>query len=241
MNSISKNQTSIILLFVLISGLVSCSNPFLTEKEKSALQYITQFYGGKCNLSKNISITNGKKEVKATLEISGSEHIKQNFSKVITLPLSNIAYIFYSRLDPDKTNYTHIKVSIKHKKGSFSENEYTIDELKKASTYVPALSQAVQDIKNRDYPKLHARFDTTIDTTFNIEKLKAHIHKYEEKYGIIDSVQFQGFAFIKKDNKLNEPMIIVSGILVCKKTNAPFCLYILRRNKKIWNMKYNFY
>jgi len=98
-----------IIGILLIGVLTACNNVGVTDTEVQAVQSVLDFYGGICNRHKGFNSENGETDTYFELEMSQSELI-ESYSNMLELPASNIAYLFYSNLNDEQDNYTHVKV-----------------------------------------------------------------------------------------------------------------------------------
>lgn len=227
-----------IIGILLIGVLSACNNVGVTETEAQAVQSVLEFYGGVCNRYKGFKSENGKTDTYFTLDMSESELI-ESYSNLLKLPASNIAYLFYSNLDDEQDNYTHVKVKINLSNGRSREFSYKAEDLKEIENLIPVLQIASEKIKSQDYKGLLSQFDKDIASTLSADQMKTYCTYYDSAYGKIDMTQFQGFAFFEgKDD--NRPLARLAGIMIRENTNTPISFNIDRESRKIVTMKYGF-
>jgi hypothetical protein len=112
----NKNQKKIVKMRKTLSVLVliilcSCNKVTETENEINAVQEVLNFYNGECLKSKGFEKNNGVDKHYYEIEISKSEFLNQSPDKLKSHS-ANIAYLFYSNLKNEKSNYDEIKVKI---------------------------------------------------------------------------------------------------------------------------------
>ena len=242
-----------ILLFGLIALVTSCAEKkegeqkntllsnfvSITDNEDKGIKEILDFYGGKCKYAVGAlaSTTEGKSKY-FELEMSQSELI-ESYSNMLELPASNIAYIFYSNLNEEKNNYTHVKVKINLSGGEPYEYSITAEELEEIKVLAPILETTSGLIESQDYEGLLSQFDKEIATGLNAAQLGAYCTPYDSAYGKVETAQFQGYSFFK-DNETHRPLVHIVGILKRGRNNTPISLFVDRKTKKVVTMKYEF-
>jgi len=223
---------------LLIGMLTACNKVGVTETEVQAVQSVLDFYGGECNRHKGFSTTNNETETYFELEMSQSQLI-ESYAKILKLPASNIAYLFYSNLKDEQDNYTHVNVKINLSNGKSHEYSYKAQDLKEIENLIPFLQTASEKIKSQDYKGLLSQFDKDISSNLSATQLKTYCTSYDSAYGKIEMIQFQGYDFFegKEDNR---PLVNLAGIMIRENNNTPFSLFIDRESRKIITMKYEF-
>jgi hypothetical protein len=226
------------IVLLLIGTAVSCSDNEVTENEATAVDKVLEFYGGTCTRHKETLVKNGVKERHFILEMSESKLI-ESFSNRLELPASNIAYIFYSNLKDEKVNYSHVKVKINLMNDSIYEHTYKVEEIKEIESLIPILYRVSDLIKERNHEGLFKEFNTKPDSGITIEQLNADCYTYELKYGKVERVQFQGCRFYSRKTD-NKPMVQLAGMMIRKRGNLAFSIFIERQSKKITDLKYRY-
>ncbi len=102
-----RKTLSVLVLIILCS----CNKVTETENEINAVQEVLNFYNGECLKSKGFEKNNGVDKHYYEIEISKSEFLNQSPDKLKSHS-ANIAYLFYSNLKNEKSNYDEIKVKI---------------------------------------------------------------------------------------------------------------------------------
>ena len=147
--------------------------------------------------------------------------------RVIELPASNIAFIFYKNLKNEKSNYTTIKVVIKLKDGRSDNFEYSISQLEIVNQKFNVLTKVSDLIQTKDYSALFKLFDLSVAADLNVKKLEDYCSKMDSDYGKIVKVQFQGFSFFKNsDDPKNKELLHLAGIQQRDKQNTPLSVFV---------------
>ena len=227
-----------LLAMLMIGIFTGCNNIVISKKETSAVQEVLNFYGGICNRIKGFSHKNGETENYFKLEMSKSDLLEQ-YTSMLDIPASNIAYIFYKNLGDEKGKYTHIKVKINLNNGQDHEYKYSTKELKEIQSFEPILLNTPQKVKDQDYTGLIKTFDDSIAMNLTESQLRSLCSSVDSTYGDIKEIQFQGFAFANAESD-GKPLIYLAGVMVREKENTQFSLFVNRKNKKLYNLKYKF-
>jgi hypothetical protein len=210
--------------------LLSCSskNIGVTEKEVAAVQKVLGFYGGVCLRHKGLNIKSGVKKRNFELEMSKSPLLENPFTG-LNFHSANIAYLFYSNLGTEQSNYEEVKVTINQSNGKSSEFVYTNKDLTEIEQLNNQLQEITGLIVTKDYANLIKLFDRTIqvdkdgfDKTFSL---------LETKFGNIRKMQFQGFEFRQTDEM--GQIIIISEALVFEKITGAMNLVFKRDSQAL--------
>ena len=228
-----------IIVIVLIGILAACNNSVLiTDTEVDAVQSVLDFYGGICNRHKGFETKDGEKQTYFTLEMSESR-LLDNYSEILEMPASNIAFLFYSNLNSEKDNYTHVKVKINLSNGESYEYKYSVVDLNEILRLTPILQEASNYIKAQNYQELLSLFETDIASTISPSMLKNYCEPYDSIYGLTKHTQFQGYALFTSEKDQRE-LVQLGGIMTRKKENTAISLFIDRKSMKVVNLKYEF-
>ena len=165
----------------------------------------------------------------------------EKYSKVIEMPASNIAFIFYNNLKKEKDNYTHIKVVIKLSDGKNYNHDYFISQLEIVKQKLNLFNNVSELMKEKDYNALFKLFDLSAATNLKEKDIENYCSISNKNYGQIIKTQFQGFSFFKTQN---EELLQLSGIQQRDKQNIPISLFIDFKKKSTENsintMKFEF-
>lgn len=225
-----KKLSIIVFVFIL-----SCNNENVgvTEKEVDAVQQVLNFYGGECMRHKGFSIKNGVRKRNFELEMSKSSLLENSDSR-LNPHSANIAYLFYSNLGNEKSNYEEIKVKINLSNGKSSEFVYSDKELKVIENLQGQLKIITGLILAKDYDNLAKQFDESISIgKSDLEKLFSSL---ESKFGGMKETQFQGFEF--KQTAEHGELIIISEALVFEKMAGIMNMILKRDNAKLLGMNF---
>lgn len=128
----------------LLSNFVS-----ITDNEDKGVNEILNFYGGYCKYALGASVTNkeGKKKY-FELELSKSE-ILDRHAKVVQMPASNIAYLFYKNLNEERDKYDEIQTVLIITDGEKSVFKYSTKELQLVEKRMRIANKVVNLIKHK--------------------------------------------------------------------------------------------
>jgi hypothetical protein len=222
---------------LLIGLLTACNNVVVTKQEEKAVGVVLDFYGGICNRKKGFHSKNGSKETYFELEMSQSEIIEQ-FSTLPALPASNIAYLFYSNLKNEQSNFTEIHVSIKLAKGETHKFIYKSKDLKEIENFKPIMEEVSNKIKSQDYDGLLLNFVKEVAKDFASDQIEKYCYPYDSAYGKVDKTVFHGFAFTEI-KKYKNPVVHLVGFMKRKKQDVPISIIVDRKSKKIVALNYD--
>jgi hypothetical protein len=213
--------------------LYSCNKVTETENEINAVQAVLTFYDGECLKSKGFEKENDVDKQNYEMEISKSELLNQNPDKLKSHS-GNIAYLFYSNLKSDKTNYNEIKVRINLSNG-FSQNfKYSDNELNEIEKFQPKINEIIKYIKTENYENLPKQFEDSIK--IDKKTISELFSSLRSKYGKIKRTQFQGFQF--EDSNNFGKIIVIREALVFEKITASMNLIFNRESKKLLSVEF---
>ena len=223
---------------LLIGLLTACNNVVVTKQEEKAVGVVLDFYGGICNRKKGFHSKNGSKETYFELEMSKSKIIEQ-FSSMLELPASNIAYLFYSNLKEEQDNYTEVHVTIKLTKGETYKFIYKSKDLKEIEKFTPILEEVSSKFKSQDIVGILSDFDKEIAKDIDVELFEKTCFKVDSAFGKINKTYFHGFMFTEF-TEYKDPIVQLVGIMKREKQDIPLTLYINRKTKKLVSLKNEF-
>lgn len=219
----------ILTLLFLTLIITSCKKEIgVTEKEVNSVQQVLNFYNGECVRHKGFQTKNGETKTYFELEMSKSSLLESNAKKLI--PHSgNIAYLFYSSLDDEKSNYNQVRVKINLENGTSSEFSYSDKEIKEIENLMQKIDNISDLIKKKDFESLTKIFDKSIELeTSQIAELFNNI---DNQYGIVKQSQFQGFELLDTNNF--GQVIKVNVVQVREKIALTMVLTFNRNNRNL--------
>ena len=227
-----------ILQIVILLIIFSCNKIEVSKTEVEAVDKVLQFYGGKVNRSIGFKIANGKKANYFELQVSKSD-LLNNDIKYLTEQAGNIAYIFYTNLKDEKSNYNEIRVKIDLDNGTSQEYNFSTTELKEIEELYPEIEKTNNFIKDADYKSLIRDADYKSLATQNGEigvgitenKLKNIFDQRTSEFGNIKQIQNQGFSFHKSEYRGD--FINVKEVILFDKNAEDMILSYDRKTKKL--------
>ena len=221
---------------VIVCLIAACSSPFVSKNETKAVDKVLEFYGGICNRSKGFNTSDKSNETYFELELSQSKLI-ETYSTMLQMPASNIAYLFYTNLGTDKNKYTQIRVNIMLDNKEVHKYSYSTKALNEINSLMPNLERINSNIKNYKYNLVLNEFEQEVKNNIDTTELDDYCNRADSAFGLIKSVQFQGYSLIKNEDK---EYVQLYSIQIREKENIPFCLLLDRKTKKMINFKYSF-
>jgi hypothetical protein len=196
----------------------------ITENENKGIKEILSLYGGECSYTKGISSANGQNVRYFKLEITKSRAIEKD-SNIVGRPASNIAYIFYTNLVKEKTEYDEIRVSILLKNGTSTNVAYSMDTLEVVKNKMIIADGIVALIKSKKYSILKTRLKQD-DSYIKYDKDKL-IDTFIEADPICGNViEFRQVGFDFLDLPSGNKMIHISGYIIRDIKNNAFSVDI---------------
>lgn len=218
----------------------------VSKKELDSLNEISRFYGGDVNLTYGFiastrdedNETNGKY---FKITVTGSTSVQQ--FENLSLPASNIAYLFVKNLSKENLeNYSYIVVIIKNEGPDYKE-EYSIASLQEIKKQLPIFNKVSLLLKSKNYPELFSRFHKEVTANLDENKFKQETEDLDSIYGKIESLQFQGFTYSTEQiGETYSDLIRLSGVLVREKQNTQFSITIdpAIKKRKITGVRFVF-
>ena len=224
-----RKVSSILILLLFFS----CNKVTETENEINSVQAVLNFYNGECFKSKGFEKGNGVDKQYYEIEISKSELLNQSPDKIKSHS-GNIAYLFYSNLKNEKSNYNEIKVKINLSNGETQSFKYSDIELNEIEKFQPKINEIIKYIKTEDYENLTKQFEDSI----KIEKktISELFNSLQSKFGKINRTQFQGFQF--EDSKNFGKLTIIREALVFEKITASMNLIFNKESKNLISVEF---
>ena len=220
------NRILTLLILTLIA--TSCKKDIgVTDKEVNSVQQVLNFYGGECLRHKGFETKNGETITYFELEMSKSSALERN-AKNLKPDSGNIAYLFYSSLGDEKSNYDQIRVKINLKNGTSSEFSYSEKEIEEIENIIPKINNISDLIENKDFETLTNLFDESIKPETN--QIAELFNNLDNQYGIVKQSIFQGFEF--RDTN-NFGQVIKVNILQKRENIALRMILVFNRNNRI--------
>ena len=210
-----------IIQIIIIFFLLSCNKVGVSQIEKNAVNNVLQFYGGEINRAIGFKTSNGKKTDYFELKVNKSQ-LLQNDQKYLTEHAGNIAYLFYTNLKNEKSNYDEIRVSIELENGESRNYNFPVSQLKKIESLYPQIEKTNDFINNEDYKSLANQFSDKIGTNQNeLSKIFDDLHS---RFGNTKQIQFQGFSF-EKDNEFGNYISIKEALVLDRNSGTMYLSY----------------
>jgi len=225
-------MTKILSVLILII-LFSCNKVTETENEINSVQAVLNFYNGECLKSKGFEKGLGVDNQYYEIEISKSELLNLSTDKLKSHS-ANIAYLFYSNLKSEKSNYDEIKVKRNLSNGESQSFKYSDKELNEIEKLQPKINEINEYIKTNNYEKLATQFPDSIKV--EQKTISELLTSLQSKYGKIGKTQFQGFQF--EDSNNFGKIIITREALVFEKITASMNLIFNRETKKLISVEF---
>jgi len=219
---------------LLLFHLVSCKNVESTNTETNAVQQVLNFYGGECLKSEGVNSENGNNKTFFELEMRKSVLLDSEQTNK-KLHSGNIAYLFYSNLEKEKSNYDEIKVKIVLDGGHIEEYSYQSKELDEIEKHKVTIDQVNTAISEKKYDELISFFDKTI--TINASDIRKLFENLEQQSGKMARIQFQGFEF-KQTNNFGD-VILMNEAVVFGETALSMNVILKRDNNKLIAIEFN--
>ncbi|MFD2907551.1 hypothetical protein ACFSX9_02270 [Flavobacterium ardleyense] len=208
--------------------LCSCNKLTETENEINSVQAVLNYYDGECLKSKGFEKSNGTDKQFYEIEISNSKLLNQSADK-LNSNAANIAYLFYSNLKNEKSNYQEIRVKINLSNGESQSFKYSDQEINEIEKLQPRINEIIEYIKTNNYEKLAGQFQDSIKV--DERAISDLFTSLQSKYGKIEQTQFQGFQF--EDSNNFGKLIIIREALVFEKIAASMNLIFNRESKNL--------
>lgn len=222
-----------ILSVLVLIILCSCNKVTETENEINSIQAVLNFYNGECLKPKGFEKHDGVDLQYYEIEISKSELLNQSPDKLKSHS-ANIAYLFYSNLKNEKSNYDEIKVKINLSNEESQSFKYAYKELNEIEKLQPKINEIIEYVKTDDYKSLTKQFEDSI--RIEEKTISELFTSLQSKYGKINKTQFQGFQF--EDSNNFGKIIIIREALVFEKITASMNLIFNRETKKLISVEF---
>lgn len=230
-----KIMKKIYTIFIAILLLQACSS----EQESAAIDNILMLYGGRAEWSIGRNASTDNQEIQGKFfEVKLSDSDLSSY-KYLSMPASNIAYLFYSSLTPEEKNsYDFIRVIIDYD-GKEKVVEYPTQELELVTSSMPVFESTAEILKAEKYGDLEELLD---------KNYLAEIDGYEETFAQVDSdygkvtgLSVQGYSLSQgKVGSRYIDLLKLSGVLTREKQHTDFSVTVDARDpdKKIVDIKF---
>lgn len=187
----TKTITKVVILFVILITTSCTGNVAVTEKESKAIKEVLNFYNGKCHRSKGFETKNGETKNYFELEMKKSDLLEKN-KKRAKSHAGNVAHLFYSNLEDEKSNYNQIRVKITLNDDTTSDYVFSDEQLKGVEKIIPKVQEVNAYIETDNIDALADTFNKSI--LLEKKVLAKLFVDLKDKYGIIKKSEFQGFT-----------------------------------------------
>ncbi|MFT2010356.1 hypothetical protein ACMA1I_16895 [Pontibacter sp. 13R65] len=221
--------------FIAIFLLQACAS----EQESAAIDNILMFYGGRAEWSIGRNASTDDEEIQGKFfEIKLSDADLSSY-KYLSMPASNIAYLFYSSLAPDEKNsYDFVRVIVDYN-GKEKVVEYPTQELELVSSSMPVFESTAEILKTEKYERLEELLE---------KNYRAEIGGYENTFAQVDSaygkvtgLSIHGYSFSQgKVGSRYTDLLKLSGVLTREKQHTDFSVTVDAKDpqKKIVDVKF---
>ena len=224
-----KPMNKILTFLFLTLIIVSCKKDIgVTDKEVNSVQQVLNFYDGECLRHKGFETKDGETKTYFELEMSKSP-LLESYAKNLNPHSGNIAYLFYSSLGDEKSNYNQVRVKINIQNGTSSEYSYSDKEIEEIEKLIPQINSVSKLIEKKDFNTLTKLFDKSIELETKV--ITELFQNIERQYGTVKKSQFQGFEF--KDTNNFGQVIKVNVVQVREKVALTMLLVFKRNNRNL--------
>jgi hypothetical protein len=214
---------------------VLSQNENISKEEDNGIKEILEYYGGVCHYSKG-SKNNFKNDVNNFFEIEMSKSfVFDNFKDILSMPASNIAYLFYKNLNKEKNIYKEIMPVIILSNGEKINFSYESEKLEIVTKKFYYVDSVIQLMKEKKIDEIISRIDNK-----EIYKKQINEELRVKEAGSNKKIYFlpYGFRFFKT-NELAEGLHI-SCVIVRNGLKEEFSIDFNLNNDKILFMQYKF-
>ena len=191
----------------------------ITANEKSGLNEITHFYGGKCKYSIG-DAKNGKKFFRIDISKSGS---LDSSMQIAELNASNIAILFYKELREERNVYSEIRPVIHYSGGQTLVKTYESGRMDIVLAKMAIVREIALALKDKQYDALAPLLNDKSEVfPYNKMDLIEKIKKAEPNLGNVKEFVPYGFMFAPAKNK--QMILHISGVLLRDQQNNEFSL-----------------
>lgn len=206
----------ILFFSLLLISFIGCQKIRPTHEDEIAIQKILNFYGGNIEIRKIFGSNNVKT---FEIQIKNTKLIDSQPEKAVT-HCGNIAYLFFK--NNSNFNYDVVKTKIIFPDGTDISKEFSRKDLVEVEKFYPTIDNLNSFLINNNYSELLKLFDEKYRPDENT--IREGLTKFNNDFGNIKSIQFQGFNFI------NDPTL----------GNIIFIREVCQRESKILNMNVGF-
>lgn len=231
---ISQRRFQFVGAFVLTLFFAFSSCEFnLPEKKKKELAVITQikkFYDCTATYEKKEVLGPAGPEDVHILKLQGK--VFKEYGKMLEIPASNIALMFYDFLPPANRKFKSLSVQISKGKGAIEKFDFQADELNALISFVIPFHRVMLDIQDRHYHSLSEKFDKDIVQDASPEIVHQRLYELDSTYRTVDAITVHGFIRERsKDGK--EEIIKCYGVLHYIKQPIQLQVVYRKSNMKI--------
>lgn len=233
---------NLIVILISFSLLGSCTSNTvtLTKQEDNGIKEILKVYGGVCKYSTRYSLStkDGKKR-DFIIELSQSNAIEK-YARIVEMPSSNIAYLFYKNVSNQEESYNAIKVNIVFNDKTTQTFEYATKTLNLVMQKMISMDNTVNLLKDRKYDELEESIDAETHFKYDKDQLSEKIAGLDARFGNITGYIPMGFRFNKMPN--GEEILHLSAMIKRDIENHEFSMDVSLgpANNEIYRVDYRF-
>lgn len=214
--------------------LFSCNKIGVSKTEVKAVDKVIEFYGGQVNRAIGFKTKNSTKINYFELKVSQSQLLNSD-QRDLQAHAGNIAYLFYSNLKNEKSNYQEIKVQIDLQSGENRTYQFPVSDLMEVEKLMPVINKTNNFIKAEDYKA----FATEFSPKYKIDDkaLKNLFDELHAKFGEIKEIQFQGFTFAEHADAGS--FISVKEVIILEKNAGRMLVNYDRKPQKVLGFSFD--
>lgn len=209
------------LQILILAVLISCNKVEITKTEIGAVGKVLEFYGGQIDRSFGFQTKNVTKYKYFELKASKSQLLNNDLQH-LTEHAGNIAYLFYSNLGREQSNYDEIRVTILLENGESRNYTFPAKDLKEIENLYPNIEQSNEFIRKGDYQSLAKQFSTKVGPNENDPRTL--FEDIYAKHGNFKQLQIQGFGFAQ-DRIAGKYIYVKEALVVDKNIGAMYLSY----------------
>lgn len=185
-------MTRLLLIFILVS-LTGCGLLSNTKNETEAVQAVADFYGGFCESIIGVSVsTENEKTRSFELKVTGSEALEQ-FKNSPEIAASNVAYISYTHLKDEKSNYSEIGSQLVFKNNEIFKSSYSPEDLELIHNKLKLIDRLTLLLKKQGYQEISPMLSEQSFSGEEKVRLVNDIASTDPQFGLLKGYTLLGF------------------------------------------------
>lgn len=230
-----KIMKKIYIFLIAILSLQACAS----EQENAAIDNILMFYGGRAEWSIGQNASTDDEEIQGKFfEIKLLDADLSSY-KYLSMPASNIAYLFYSSLTPEeKSSYDFVRVIVDYN-GKEKVVEYPTQELELVTSSMPVFETTAEILKAEKYEQLEELLDKSYRA--EVAGFEETFAQVDSAYGKVTGLSIQGYSLSQgKVGSRYTDLLKLSGVLTREKQHTDFSVTVDAKDpeKKIVDVKF---